>query len=284
MKRYRPFGCEFEFSTEWDEAVPIIKSVIPKRNLRVERDYVKTENNRTWWHLKTDGSTDIELATPISKLSDLPNICRIIMKLSRDLKVTSNDGFHVHVSAKDVDVRLLMIYWSRCENAIFSLVNKQRFINDLCKKIASSFKKGMSELMKVADDHHSALSCCYYEDRKTVEFRVAEGTRDWEFIEAWVHFCVAFVDYCKKADPIKMLTEKGFRISVNKMFDDIKLPRKYVTELLARSKRINNAPKSNAPLAGKPRSSCKRLDQVRLLNGAPTYANYDYRPYYIEGL
>jgi len=172
-----------------------------------------------------------------------------------------------------------MIYWSRCENAIFSLVNKQRAINDSCQKIGGSFKKGMSELMKVADDHHAALSCCYYEDRKTVEFRVAEGTRDWEFIEAWVHFCVAFVDYCQRADPIKMLTEKGFKIGVSKMFDDIKLPRKYVTELLARSKRINNAPKCNAPSAGRPRSPCKRLDQVRLLSGAPSRRRQYSGPY-----
>jgi len=279
MKRCRSFGCEFEFSTPWEDALPVVQKVIPKRNLKVERDYVQTEKNKTWWHLKVDGSTDIELTTPISTVSDLPNICRVIKKLSKSLKVTVNDGFHVHVSVKGVDVRLLMIYWARCENAIFSLVNKQRNVNDSCRKISNAFKDGMDNLMKVADDHHSALSCCYYHDRKTVEFRVAEGTRDWEFIDAWVHFCLAFVEYCKKADPIEVLTDKTFKISVSKMFDDIKLPKKYVNELIGRSKRINNA-----PLAWEPKSPCKRVRQVRSLGGAPAHASYHYRPYYLQGL
>lgn len=282
MTRCRSFGCEFEFSTEWEEALPIVQKVIPKRNLRVERDYVSTENNRTWWHLKTDGTTDIELATPISKSKDLPNICRVIMRLSRGLKVTSNDGFHVHVSCRDVDVRLMMIYWARCENAIFSLVNKQRHVNDSCRRISGAFKVGMSKLMEVADEHHSALSCCYYEDRKTVEFRVAEGTRDWQFISAWVHFCLSFVDFCKRADPIDILTDKTFNIGVSRMFDDIKLPAKYANELLCRSKRINNAP--NAPLAWKPKPPCKRVRQVRSLGGADSYHDQMYDPFHIQGL
>jgi len=272
MKPDRSFGCEFEFSTEWDEAVPYVTAVIPKRRLHVDRDYIHTENNRTWWHLKIDGSTDIELVTPISKPKDIPDICRVIMRLSSCLKVSENDGFHVHVSARDVDVRLLAIYWARCEKSIFSLVNNKRKSNDMCEAISESYKKGVKSLMEASVDHHAAMSCCYYEDRKTVEFRVAEGTRDWKFIEAWISFCLHFVEHCKKADAVSLITDRPFKVSVRQMLEDIKLPRKHVMTLLSRNKRIN------APLAWEPAPPCKRDGQVRFLNGAPSRRHGQYGP------
>lgn len=264
MKQSRPFGCEFEFSTKWDDAVPLISAVIPKKRLRIEKAVVRTRNNRAWWHLKTDGTTEIELVTPISKLEDVTDIRKTIMRLSSSLKVSGEDGFHVHVSAKDVDIRLLGIYWTRCERSIFSLVNKKRLDNNMCDRVAESYKEGIHSLMTALEDHHSSLSCFYYKDRKTVEIRVAEGTRDWNFVEAWINFCVAFVEYVAKADPISVLTDKPFKISVEQMFDDIRLPVRHRMILLSRNKRIN------APLAWAPGPPCKRVGQVRFLSGAPT--------------
>jgi len=287
MPRGRSFGCEFEFSTSWDKAVEVISQVLPKRNLRIQQDYVNTERNKTWWHLKVDGTTSVELATPISTARDIPKICKVISQISKYMKVTEDDGFHVHVDVKDLDIRLLMLYWVRCEKSIFSLVNRARKDNGSCEPLFDQFKKDFSTLMSEAEDHHSVLSTCYHDSRKTVEFRVAEGTRDPSFVCAWINFCLDFVDFCKDLDGIELLTEKPFQVKTMKMFGDIELDQEHIAVLLGRNKRLN------APSAWEPDASCKRVVRVRSPGGAPrsnirilgTYGGYPcYDPRYIQGL
>lgn len=87
MSSTHRFGCEFEFSTEWNKMAKLIpeavhkyskdKIYIPKGN---QRKLYDSYNNKKW-HLKVDGSTETEVNTPVSTLRDLPKICRVISSL-----------------------------------------------------------------------------------------------------------------------------------------------------------------------------------------------------------
>lgn len=273
----RRFGCEFEFSTSWEKAVEVISQVIPKKRLRIEQSYVDTKNNKDWWHLKVDGTTSVELATPISTSRNIPSICKVISQISKYMKVTKEDGFHVHLWVGDIDLRVLTIYWIRCEKSIFSLVNRTRRNNDSCKKLRKQFDKDFLGMMEASEDHHAALSSMYHKERKTIEIRVAEGTRDPAFVMAWIHFCLDFVEFCKGLDGISLLTDKPFDVKPMKMFGDIDLAEDQITTLLGRSMRLN------APSAWEPDASCKRVVRVRSPGGAPKYEDmvsaYDDYPY-----
>ena len=78
MKLYgRNFGCEFEFSSEFEEMKTLSQEIIPpiygKHKLKVTSDWIRSNNNKEW-HLKPDATTNSELVTPISSYKDINKI------------------------------------------------------------------------------------------------------------------------------------------------------------------------------------------------------------------
>ena len=72
-----PKSLTFEFSTNFDEVAeivkPIIKKIYGKNKIKIKEENYPSNNNYKW-HLKTDFSTECELATPVSTIEDLPKI------------------------------------------------------------------------------------------------------------------------------------------------------------------------------------------------------------------
>lgn len=217
------FGCEFEYSTPWDDMVPIAREPINKhygkRSMIAKNDYVKSSSNFKRWILKTDASTECELCTPISTKQDLPKICRVIRDIDKLCpKITKNDSFHVHVSAAGIDPKKIVSLWLVIEQPIiecFPKHRKQRYCSggyaarliestNTSKNVASILDRGMA----IAEEHHSALSLYHYESRKTVEFRIGEGTTDPWFVENWVTFCLQFIKSVNNIDPFDILRRK----------------------------------------------------------------------------
>lgn len=216
----RSFGCEFEFSSPWDEVEAAVKKAIPPRRLTTEQSHHSSVNNKRW-DLKTDCTTSAELATPVSTLKNLPEICKIAQKL-RDsgIKVSRADAFHVHVATGKANVKALVALWARCEDALFCIVPKYRRGSTYCERIAG--KISLSECISLAESHHASFSISSH-DETGVEFRIWEGTLDPKAIGAWVRFCLKFVAYVAKEDPVDIVVEYPSKVSLSEICDKIGL-------------------------------------------------------------
>jgi hypothetical protein len=236
----RPFGCEFEFSSEWGDVEEASVKILGKRNLKIITCDTDSANNRKW-HLKKDGSTKAELATPVCDLRNIPKIVRVIKELGQaGISVSKKDGFHVHVFAGDVDPRNLVATWIRMEPAIFSMVPKHRATNKYCYKLRPGRKKVQDYYLAAMEEvkqHWASLSLYRMDDIETAEIRIAEGTIDQVFVESWIHFCLSFIDYAKTSDGFEMLLKEE-DLSPNELLHLIGVPETSAEYLLRRAKKF----------------------------------------------
>lgn len=233
----RPFGCEFEFSSDFDDVKKELLKIIGRKNLNAKDDDRDSTDNKKW-ELKTEGSTQAELATPVSNLRNIKKISRVIYELGRaGIVVSKNDGFHVHVHASDVDKRNLVATWLRMEPTIFKFVPKHRINNRYCFKLRPGRKEVHQYYLSAvdnSDDHWAALSFTAMNRIETVEIRIAEGTLDPVFVDAWIRFCVNFVNYSKTVDGYEMiLKEKD--MTASSLIDKLELPDSAAEYLLRRA-------------------------------------------------
>jgi hypothetical protein len=216
--RDRNFGYEFETSTPLDDlkkiAKPIIESVYGKRRFRCSSQADPTENNN-FWHLKIEPSSETELCTPISTTGDLTKIAKVASLLKKEgVKITDSDSLHVHVSAEDVDPRVVLATWIQYESAIKNCFPQRRW-KESKNAFNVEFIKYKGEKRKVADFLQDALydsefgNCLlnfeHYKKRKTIEFRISEGTLEEDHVKNWAKFCIYFVNKCKSFDAFSML-------------------------------------------------------------------------------
>jgi len=209
----RRFGCEIEVSTPFDKAkelfVPIIKSIYGPRSIRAQEKHCDTTGNRKYWHLKDEPTTESELCTPISTWKDIKNIQKVMSKIQKvGIKITRDDSIHVHVQANDVDPRNILVAWLFYESTIKKCFPAHRRKNENCFSLIKEKGKDkniayflMNAILE-SEDHKSIISFNHYEERKTVEFRISEGSDDPNHIRNWILFCLTFVNESKKIDPI----------------------------------------------------------------------------------
>jgi len=268
----RNFGCEFEFSTIYHDFLPIVKPIIKEIYgegcLKYSEKWYESTNNFNQWHLKIDNSTESELCTPVSKLKDIDNITSVLEKTgeNKNIKITKNDSFHVHVDVKDIEREAILVLWMRYEKVIFSLFpSHRRNHNRYCEKSIHKEKtnKNISEYLQEAientKDHHSAISFYFYKHkeinalsskRNTVEFRLGEGTTNSVFIKNWVIFLLFFIDSCKNLeikDVVDIMCDKRFDNSddsFNIMMKEIQIRDKELKKwILSRRKEMSNISK-----------------------------------------
>lgn len=214
--RDRKFGCELELSTPFHEVkkifVPIIKNVYKERCVKCSESADSTYSNYNYWHLKTEPTSESEICTPISTHKDLPKIKKVIKNLSKqNVLITKEDSLHVHVEASDVPLANILALWIEHESAIKKCFPKRRWkgtyspeiveFKGTNKNVASFLEKAIEDSKK----HYCCLSFNHYDNRKTVEFRISEGTVNPNHIRNWTKFCLIFINYAKKLDPIKCL-------------------------------------------------------------------------------
>ena len=144
----RNFGCEFEFSTLYHDFLkiskPIIENIYGQGCLKHSEKWYESNNNFRQWHLKLDSSTESELCTPVSKLEDIDHITNVMSSLgkNKDIKITKNDSFHIHMDVKDLDREAILILWMRYEKIIFSLFpTHRRNHNEYCESSILKEKK-----------------------------------------------------------------------------------------------------------------------------------------------
>jgi len=245
---YRKFGFELEFSTYMNAVQEMVKKIIPKiygRNKLVP-DAASWECNKKYnkWELKSDGSTECELTTPISTIKDFKKIEQVLIELKeRNISVTRKDSVHVHMQANKISKHQLIAAWLQIENIIIKCFPRHRRNNTYCQKLIHwrKYKKLSDFFIKAEDeakDHHSIFSLCYYDDRKTVEFRVMEGNINIQDIKPWVKFCMLFLNYAKTIDPIEIICKKKNRINnIKELIELLKIYDEEIIEFLKRRKK-----------------------------------------------
>jgi len=249
----RKFGCEFEYSTEFEDFASLAKRVIARiygvGKIKIVEDWYKSDNN-TKWDVKTDSTTLVELCTPVSRFRDIKNICNVIRSLSRNksVLVTNNDSMHVHVDAHDIPKENILLLWLKYEKLIFSMFPRHRRVkNCYCKQSIENFPKSekliatfFKEALETTLDHHSAISFFFYKNNKkgrnTVEFRLGEGTTDPRFVRNWVLFLLYFLERCKNLEtPFEAICDKTVKVNcrtLEEMIEDLDIDDKGVIEWL----------------------------------------------------
>lgn len=212
-KSLRNFGLEIEFSSELAKIDKILKKIIPKKNYLVDKSYCNSNGDN--WHLKLDGTTQSELATPILNL-DCKNITLLIKILDAlkegGIEISKKDSVHVHVDCGDVDQRILIASWLKQEKRIRALFPKHRRNNTYCESISELKRtKPIAQLFKNAEtqttSHHCDFSLKYYNIRGTAEYRLMEGSLSFIDIIGWVKVCLRFIDISRNLDPFECLLD-----------------------------------------------------------------------------
>jgi len=238
------FGCEFEFSSSWEEVREAAKISISrhyKKNLLfAKKDWFDSVHN-TRWHLKTDSSTECELCTPVSSYGDIKRICAVVADLGKSkIKITANDSFHLHVDTGGVDPRKIVAAWMGIEKGIikcFPRHRRHKYKSDsFCDQLIPHPNK--SNVAKIfmqcyeysVVNHHAVMSLFHYEERKTAELRIAEGTTDPDLVNNWIHFGLQFIKYAERIDPFDFLCRVPADMGVDEIIETVGIGRRHLRE------------------------------------------------------
>lgn len=176
------------------------------------------------WEAVYDGSLNdgIEFVSPLLTLEDLPKLFNLLKELKNaGAKVGLTTGLHVHVKADDLDAEsltnLVRLTYARAE-LFFQAIEQKRGLR-YCRKFEDIFienitKQGVFNLqdLRVAWYKSAGTSgrCHYDQSRyylvnlhsffegKGVEFRLFDGTLDYNKLESYITFCLALVEYTKE--------------------------------------------------------------------------------------
>lgn len=229
---WRKFGCEFELSSSFEDVSNSVKKIIPKiygdnKLYSKQRFYRSVNNNK--WNLKTDATTYCELATPVSFFEDLPKIKKVLALMKKDkLEITENDSVHIHMQANDLDKNHIIAAWMQIERAIMRCYPKHRRSGNTYTQEIMEYrgtKKRIAEFFleaaEASSEHHRDISLTYFDNKKTVEFRLGEGTLDGHIVSMFIKFYAYFLKYAKMINPVEVICQEG-TIAEN-AFDMLKL-------------------------------------------------------------
>lgn len=236
FRNSRRFGVELEFGKEISKP-KVVKTIQEFSNYKVKSlGHVASRGNNLW-HVKTDctcgadGYGGWEVASFVGKTHrDIMHIGGAAKALKDSgAKVNRNCGLHVHVEIADFekkDVGVLMGCWLKIEKIMRLAISKKRYL-DYCHPIEKETDWGWighyygkyyspQELYEIYIPHcraeadefrYRAINIVnYYKGlrnknykRKTVEYRLPEGTLEENDVVNWTRLFVNFTDTVKKS-------------------------------------------------------------------------------------
>lgn len=238
----RKFGVELEVNERITPAIlaKVVKEADGQREVVVHTVYRRDANNN-FWIVKFDRScSDVErvggweIASYVGRgYKDI----KVIRKVTDAIKqcgalVNNNCGLHIHASVEDFtrdQISVLVAYWLKVEEIILGMVPRHRRDSVHCvpltKKYRFSTKKtyNLRDFWAVASPRGEtdryrkvSLNLCNYvfdPDKKTIEFRLPEGTLEGTEVENWIRFYLNFFDFVKKRNMPENLSSLGVRES-----------------------------------------------------------------------
>ena len=174
------------------------------------------EGNPDWAH-----SCQFEIVSPILRGEIGMDVCLRVLTTTVDtsaIHINKSMGFHVHIGLLQNQTSLIVlqhICWNFCrfETIIDSFLDKSRVGNEYCKSNREGIhqcdegiknkifecklkdgKDGLFELVNPSGRYHKLnISNLKTGERPTIEFRQHHATDNLDDIEAWIRFCMAFV-------------------------------------------------------------------------------------------
>lgn len=217
----RKFGVELEFTAEEPNSREFlqrhIQSVLHEMNINHEvqvREWEHTNDNHGIWVCKTDSSCGFEVCTPPlqgpEELKVLGEVCRKLNEVGA--KFNNSCGLHVHISVTDFtneQFYTLLMYWIKNEHNVMNAHPAHRQENTrYCGPAISRVQDWEADvnydgrsLYREIRNHRGAINARYWENRKTVEWRMGEMDLDPESVKNRVRFLIWFVETCKKLPP-----------------------------------------------------------------------------------
>lgn len=252
-KKYtRKFGVEFEFLCEWKilkkYASKVIKEVYGPRSYYAKEDSFDSDFRLNQWHIKEENINISELTTPLSQHKDVERICKVIDYLREsDIKVDDNCGLHVHIDIHDIDKYHLMGAWLWCERSIMKCFPVERRKSGFCECMIEKplNKRLIAKILEEKTDeseHMKDVNLGNYDNRKTVEIRLSEGSLDTTWIRAWIKFLLRWVDFAKSNNPSLLPSHKCNSIDFYELLEEMELDRTTNEIITNRYKKFNRKP------------------------------------------
>jgi hypothetical protein len=147
----------------------------------------------------------VELTTP--KLYSVEGFKKIKMVLDIWNKigaaVNNSCGFHVHVDASNFtrqDLARLLLVWMRIEPVVYFLVSPSRRENSYTRLLRKASYHTIARMLFGEineDDRYHALNLVAFKKYRTVEFRLHQGTTNFEKVKNWTIFCLKLMEKVK---------------------------------------------------------------------------------------
>lgn len=186
------------------------------------------------WRLERDGSVTQfrggkefggEVVSPILKTSDFPQLATVLKALRTETeyngfnykgKVTDSCGLHIHVDVKDLtpNQRVNVVgNWYKLSNVVNTFVAQGRTYNHYCQTMPLTEMQQVQRLLQNDDRlvHHyervtkkyRSLNVLPFPKIGTFEFRLHQGTLNFNKVRNWVTMLMAFVEsFATEAEPV----------------------------------------------------------------------------------
>jgi len=147
----------------------------------------------------------VELITPKLYAVDGLKKVKAVLDIWNGLGAAVNNscGFHVHVDAFKFsrrDLARLLLVWLRIEPVIYFLVSPSRRDNSYAKFLRRENNYNLANMILGRfdnGDRYYALNLAAFKKYKTVEFRIHQGTTNFEKVKNWTIFCLKFIEKVK---------------------------------------------------------------------------------------
>lgn len=229
----RTFGIELEFTGRYkhDAANAIAQALgiphvhsMPYHGTRCETCHSNIPDNERYaqWRVERDGSvTEFrsggewggEVVSPVLKLADMPTVQKVLRAMRTPTEslehgnaaTTSRKcGLHIHVFTKDLSDQQranIVLRWSALDRAVFqTLVAVSRRDNHFCRPMTqheANTVAGLFALGVAPQDHQTnkyrSLNVLPFKKIGTFEFRLHQGTLNFNKVKNWVTLLLSFV-------------------------------------------------------------------------------------------
>jgi hypothetical protein len=165
-------------------------------------------HNPSFWTCKPDSSCGLELCSPVLDGSSKDQLFLVMDALSADdsILVDERCAFHVHLELSSMELKdsfaAILAWWIKCEHVFVDFASPLRKNNFYCKPIGITDTFAPDETVcaktifrKLGYKHFSANAFHFFSRRRpSLEFRIAEGTKDSLFADRWIKTLLRFAE------------------------------------------------------------------------------------------
>lgn len=191
---------------EMPAGVDLAAGIVRSSGFPCEVHEWRYDHNPASWSCKPDNSCGMELCSPVMGVGDLPDLAAVMDALASDPSLTADErcSFHVHLELSDMScddtLGSMLAWWVKCEHVFVDFARQHRKNNRYCRPIGLTDILDSDDLVvpeilfKKLSFKYLSLNTYHVFNRRrpTVEFRIAEGTKDSKFALNWIRLLLSF--------------------------------------------------------------------------------------------